>query len=356
MNSATHRSLRMGLLALLFALPACSSSKSTSNGNDASPDGRDGPASLGQDSAPDQANADVVGVDAVRAGEVPGVDVTTVDGGFADAPIFIDAPILLDASVKDLGVDAGATDPIDVSVDNGLGLDGGETNSTEAGGTDLGAGEVLVDNFSCSTPVPPDAGISQRLCNDFSNPASARDLVPEAGTWNVAGGIYTAIGPPDQVTCPPGGGTVMTASVLAGLSAQNVRVHAKMTSVVGVDKLLVLRSRPGGNRIEINFRANYVYNGTSSGGDLNVSDLVDCVDVGDYIQAGGPNSILIPHEVGQAIVADVQLIGQQLTIAVDGKVVFDGSLPLSTTPGSVGFAVFRNSVVLYDDFLVDVLD
>src|ERR1019366_4056257 len=117
-----------------------------------------------------------------------------------------------------------------------------------------------------------------QLCYDFSNPASAGDFVSEAGTWSVAGGIYTAIGPPDQVTCPTDEGTVMTASVLAGLSAKNVRVHAKMTSVLGVDKLLVLRSRPGGNRIEINFRANYLYNGNSLGGDLNVSDLVDCVD------------------------------------------------------------------------------
>jgi hypothetical protein len=186
--------------------------------------------------------------------------------------------------------------------------------------------------------------------------ASANDFVPEAGNWSVAGGIYTAIGPAEEVTCPPDGGTVMTASVLAGLSAQNVRVHAKMTSVVGADKLLVLRSRPGGNRIEVNFRANFVYQGQPSGGDLNVADLVDCVDVGDYIDAGGANRILVPHAVGQAIVVDLQLIGQQLTIAVDGQIVFDGSLPLSTKPGSVGFAVFRSTAVLFDDFVVDVLD
>jgi hypothetical protein len=147
----------------------------------------------------------------------------------------------------------------------------------------------------------------------------------------------------------------MTSSVLAGLSAQNVRVHARMTSVISPDKLIVLRSRPGGNRIEVNFRANFVNDGQATGGDLNVADLVDCVGV-TGIDAGGPNRILVPHEVGQAIVVDLQLIGQQLTIAVDGRIVFDGSLPLSTKPGSVGFAVFRNSAALFDDFLVDVLD
>jgi hypothetical protein len=355
MHSIISNLPRVGLLVLAFGLHACSSSKSTSKGTDASPDGTDGPASSGPDSGQ-------------ATDGIPRDYATTVDMGLADisnlvdVPNFVDAtnlinpPILLDAGAEDLGIDVGTTGPTDVSVDNALELDGAAMNSAEAGSADFGAGEVFVDNFSCSQPVPLDAGISQRLCYDFSDPASASALVPEAGTWSVAGGIYTAIGPPDQVTCPPGGGTVMTASVLAGLSAKNVRVHARMTSVLGVDKLLVLRSRPGGNRIEINFRANYVDNGKSSGGDLNVADLVDCVDVGDYIQAGGPNSILIPHEVGQAIVVDVQLVGQQLTIAVDGNIVFDGSLPLSTNPGSVGFAVFRSSAVLFDDFIVDVLD
>ena len=349
--------VRVGLLALVFTLHACSSSKSTSNGKDASPDGRDGPASSGLD--------DAQAADGKRSPDLtgPGSDTVGLDVGYADTPSlidalnFVDAPNFVDTpGVEDLGVEVGTTDPTDVSVDNAPEVDGAAMNSAEAGAADFGTGEVFANDFSCSQAIPPDAGISQQLCYDFSNPASAGDFVPEAGTWSVAGGIYTAIGPPNQVTCPTDAGTVMTASVLAGLSAKNVRVHAKMTSVLGVDKLLVLRSRPGGNRIEINFRANYLYNGKSSGGDLNVSDLVDCVDVGDYIQAGGSNSILIPHEVGQAIVVDVQLVGQQLTIAVDGKVVFDGSLPLSTTPGSVGFGVFRSSTVLFEDFIVDVLD
>jgi hypothetical protein len=313
-------------------------------------------------------------LDTVQAGEVPRDDTTTADGGFDAAPIFADAAILLDASVEVLGVDAsvealgvdasvevlgvdaGAAGPIDTSADKGPELEGGAATSAETGGVDLGAGEVFADNFSCSAQVPPDAGISQRVCNDFSNPASTSNLVPEAGTWTVADGFYTAMGPADQVTCPADSGTVMTASVLAGLSAQNVRVHAKMTSVVGPDKLLVLRSRPGGNRIEVNFRANFVDNGQPQGGDLNLADLVDCVNAGDYISAGGANRILIPHAVGQSIMVDLQLVGQQITIAVDGRIVFDRSLPISTNPGSVGFAVFRNSTVLFDDLLVDVLD
>lgn len=381
MNTATRRTFQMGLLALLFALHACSSSKSASGGKDAAPDGKDGPTIPGADvarvtgtdstpantdsaqptnrdgaSAEAGAGLDASGLDAAASGDVPSWDAIAADGLSVDVPISGDAPVALDATIDVPGIDVGSATLTDTSVNQGPELDGGAVNSAETGGTDVGAVDVLDDNFSCNTPIPPDAGISQRLCYDFSSVASANDFVPEAGNWSVAGGIYTAIGPAEEVTCPPDGGTVMTASVLAGLSAQNVRVHAKMTSVVGADKLLVLRSRPGGNRIEVNFRANFVYQGQPSGGDLNVADLVDCVDVGDYIDAGGANRILVPHAVGQAIVVDLQLIGQQLTIAVDGQIVFDGSLPLSTKPGSVGFAVFRSTAVLFDDFVVDVLD
>ncbi len=344
--------LSIGLtVTTLFLLTQGCGGSTGSNGKDASPNQPDAGKDVVSDS-PHDALLDSGGAKADDAVDGPPAgDVLPIDSFVADAPI------LSDGGVETNGADALLPQgPLDASMDQGPGPEDAEGNSAEAGSMDSGAAEVFVDSFSCDTQVPADAGIVERLCYDFSTTADASAFVPEAGTWGVANGAYTAIGPPDQVTCPPGGGTVMTASVLAGLSAKNVRVHARMTSISGVDKVLVLRSRPGGNRIEINFRANYVDNGQTEGGDLNVSDLVNCVNAGDYISVASPNPILIPHAVLQPITVDVQLIDQQLTIAVDGRTVFDGELPLSTAPGSVGFAVFHDSVVQFDDFLVDVLD
>jgi hypothetical protein len=222
----------------------------------------------------------------------------------------------------------------------------------DASTLDMG-GETWAGSFSCPLPATPDSGVTQQLCYDFSDPASAADFTPEAGTWEVSDGTYNATAPAAQVTCPGGafGGSGMTASVLNNLSAQDVRVHALMTSVLGPDKELVLRSRPGGNRIELNFRANFTYQGVAQGGDLYISELVDCVNSA-YVDVG---TILIPHAVGQAIAVDVELIGQHLTVVVDGNQVFDNTLSVSTVAGSVGFAVFRDEQTVFDDLLVDVL-
>lgn len=238
-----------------------------------------------------------------------------------------------------------------------------EVNSPEAsapeanGPADTG---VEAGPSFCAAAAGVDAGAIQRLCYDFTDPASAGDFVPEAGTWTVADGTYTAMGPPKQVTCPNGDGSLMTESVLANVTAQDVRVHAKMTAIKAPDKVIVLRSRPGGNRIELNFRANFVFDGIAQGGDLYVSALIDCTNV-EYVPVG---TILIPHAIGQAIVADVQLIGRRLTVAVDGKTVFDETLPrpseagavsFPTQAGKVGFAAFLDAVTQYDDLLIEVL-
>jgi hypothetical protein len=199
-----------------------------------------------------------------------------------------------------------------------------------------------------------DSGTVQRLCYDFSDSASAADFNPEAGTWVVSNGSYNASGPPAQVTCSDGG-SGMTASVLSDLSAQDVRVHAKITSVVGPDVVLVLRSRPGGNRIELNFVANYIDQGEALGGALNISEMVDCVNATYLAGNASTGRVQIPHAIGQAIVIDVQLIGTRLTVAMDGNQVFDNTLPVSTAAGSVGFAVFRNAQMQFDDFVVEVL-
>jgi len=290
------------------------------------------------------------------------------------------------AAGSDVGADAGAIDVLgqdvgvaslgdardvppsnlkDTAIDQGLGTldNAAEANpaigTLDAMPTDMGD-ELSPASFSCGSLDGGlntlDSGTVQQLCYDFADPASAADFNPEAGTWVISNGSYDASGPSEQVTCPGGAfaGSGMSASVLANLSALNVRVHAKMTSVQGPDKVLVLRSRPGGNRIELNFVANYTDNGVVQGGFLNISELVDCVNT-TYLTADSGNAVLIPHAIGQAIVVDVELVGSHLTVLVDGKNVFDDVVPVAIAAGSVGFAVFRDAETQYDDLVVEVL-
>jgi hypothetical protein len=253
------------------------------------------------------------------------IDAAAIDTAALDAAALIDAASAIDASL----VDAPAAD---------------SQSQVDAQGED-----------SLSTPFcsnDTDGGVGKKICIDFSDPTAAAKFLPEGGTWAVSDGIYKAKGPDADVTCPAGSGSLMTASVLRDFSAKNVRVHAKMRSVKMADKVLVLRSHPGGNRIEINFRTDFVYDGAALGGDLYVCSLANCQltvhqDVG---------TVSIHHPLGQAIVADVQLIGQQLTVAVDGRVVFDKSIPVPTDSGSVGLAVFLWSETEFDDFMVESLD
>jgi hypothetical protein len=336
LKSSTRRSgAALPFVALLLVVQACSSSSGTAVKPDAASKldapFTDGPSSAADAASDVTADSADVATDAAVAAEAGLPDV----GGKEAAPVPLDS-----------AAEASSPDAVQPAVDGGQGLDAVAMDSS---------GEAGSAGFTCPAQVTPDSGVTQQLCFDFGNPANAAAFTPEAGTWSVAGGVYIANGPDAQVTCPGGDGSLMTASVLKGLSARDVRVHAKLLSVQTPDKVLVLRSRPGGNRIEVNFRASFVYQDTPQGGDLNVAELVNCVDT-TYVGPDGSRQVSIPHAIGQAIVVDVQLIGQQLTVIVDGRTVFDASVPVSTEPGSVGFAVFSDAVANFDDLLVEVLN
>lgn len=329
-----------GLLAVALVLvaPACGDSGTTSpdaasreDGPATSPDARD--TALVSDGGPSDIRADVpMGPDGASPADAP----MLLDAGGADGPV---------APGKDTAQDRSSDGP------PSTGLDAASMDTSVDTGPSF-----------CALQGGVDAGGSQRLCFDFSDSAGAAAFSPEAGTWTVENGYYNAVAPHDQVTCPGGDGSLMTASVLTNFSAKDVRVHARMTAVTSPDKVIVLRSRNGGrDRIELNFRANFVFENIAQGGDLYISALVNCEQV-TYVPVG---TILIPHVLGQAIVADVQLVGRHLTVAVDGKTVFDDTLPVAydgsptsfpTDPGTVGFAAFRDGVTRFDDFLLDALE
>lgn len=329
---------------LVLAVPACGDS-STPSSDAAIRSDADAPAAtdvplIKHDTA--LPTLDVAGKDLATEGKrdtrIPDLAPTSLDTA-PDQPVgTFDGGGPLDA-----GAERGATD---------VALDAAPRDATP--GVDATSVDATVDpNLSfCSGLQSVDAGVAQRRCYDFGDPTGAADFVPEAGTWMVTNGTYTVVGPQNQVTCPDGDGSLMTASVLSNLSAKDVRVHAKLTAISSPDKVIVLRSRPNGNRIELNFRSNFVFEDVAQGGDLYIAALVDCTAVA-YVPVA---TVLIPHAIGQTIVADVQLIGQNLTVAVDGKTVFDGNLPVPTEPGTVGLATFREAVTQFDELVVDVLD
>ena len=361
-------------LFLACTLAACSGSTGTKKPADASPDLKDAGGGLSLDgSILKDSNVppgpDSSGSDTFSGPEVGSADAstdltaqpsdTTVQDSERDAFVGF-----LDANNPDSTQAGGIDAPLS---DLPVGLDGGEIDSSQSGQLDALAAEVggeAQPAFACSSLGPIASDVSQRLCFDFSNPSDASNFTPEAGTCSIVDGAYHIVGPQDgQVTCPGGAlaGSAMTTSVLSALSATDVRVHARMTSWTGPDKVMTLRSRPNGNRIELNFRSYFSSNGTQLGGDFNVSALFDCNNF-TFVE---PGVIPIPHYPYQSIDVDVQLRGQRLTVSVDGKQVYDdsptvsdidgGTLQLPTAAGSVGFGVFLDREAVFDNVIVEVL-
>jgi hypothetical protein len=189
------------------------------------------------------------------------------------------------------------------------------------------------------------------MCFDFSNTSAGASWTPDGGTWTVVNGQYVATGPADPVTCV-GAGSLMTASLVDNFSAADVRLHVQMTAVDRPDKVIVLRSRDSGDRIELNFVAYWDYNGVQVGGQLIIQELVNCT----YFDRSPATPISIPHNVGDPITVDLVLRGTQLTVNFDGSQVFAGAITVATDPGGVGVGVITGGTVIFDDFWVEDLD
>ena len=204
----------------------------------------------------------------------------------------------------------------------------------------------------CSDLGAVDSDATSRMCFDFTNASEAASWMPDGGTWTVINGQYVAMGPADPVTCIVGGSN-MTASLVDNFSAADVRVHVQMTSIDRPDKVIVLRSRDSGDRIELNFIANYEYDGNLLGGQLVVQALVNCVQ--SFLVP--LDTISVPHNIGDTITVDLDLVGTELTVNVDGSQVFDGALTtVATDPGGVGLAVITGATTVFDDFWVEALN
>jgi len=175
--------------------------------------------------------------------------------------------------------------------------------------------------------------------------------MPDGGTWTVVNGQYVGTGPADPVTCASTG-SMMTASLVDNFSAADVRLHVQMTALDRADKVIVLRSRDSGNRIELNFVAYWDYNGVQQGGVLVIQELVNC----QLFYRGPTNAPSVPHNIGDTITVDLDLRGTQLTVKVGGAQVFDGALTIATDPGAVGLGVIAGGTARFDDFWVEALN
>ena len=374
MNSSRVRSIKMnpdrspyvrwhlalGLLVFPF-LAACGDSGTGGNANkDGSFAGKDayGNPDLNGSDVPLPTTPDVSNSDTAPLAEAGPTDVGPDSVAMLpDAPLLDSGPDgpgrLLDAGNKDVPPNE-APPALDSSAERGP-----ESGTLDAS-VEKSSGEVQ-PAFACASLGPLASDVSQRLCYDFNSTSDNSNFTNEAGTRSVQDGTYHGVGPVDgQITCPGGAqaGTGMTTSVLTTLSAADVRVHARMTSWNNPDKVLVLRSRASGDRIEINFRS---YWANQQGGDVVIQALVGCQEI-TYV---APGTIPVPQYPYQAIEVDVRLRGQRLSIAMDGKQLYDdsptapdldgGTHLLPTEAGSVGFGVFWDGEDVFDDLVVEVL-
>jgi hypothetical protein len=250
------------------------------------------------------------------------------------------------------GGQGGAAGTAGLAGSSGTSGQAGSGASAGQGGASAGAsgtGGSPASTFSCSDLGALDSDATSRMCFDFSSTSAGASWTPDGGTWTVVNGQYVATGPSDPVTCV-NSGDLMTASLVNNFSAADVRVHVEMTSVDRPDKVIVLRSRDSGDRIELNFIAYWDNNGTQAGGFLSIQELVNCQQ--SFLAPATP----VPHNVGDTLTVDLDLVGTQLTIKVGGVQIFDGALTIPTDPGGVGVGVVTGGTVVFDDFWVEALN
>lgn len=116
--------------------------------------------------------------------------------------------------------------------------------------------------------------------------------------------------------------------------ARNVEVELDMTSLSRVDKMLILRSTDPANHIELNFRAERP---NEFPADLFVVEKYNC----EIVFITPEFSVPIPqHLIGQTIHVRTLLVGNRLTVWVNGSQVVDQSFPFSNQKaGNVGLGV-----------------
>jgi hypothetical protein len=184
---------------------------------------------------------------------------------------------------------------------------------------------------------------SALACVDF-NDGDRGGFAGEGGEWKPTDGRLVGFGPEAAGgACPD---SLMTHAMLRGVEAQDVSVHAELVAAVRVDKAIVLRSAGERDRVQLNFRA---LDEEGNYGDLMIQEVKDCAFVKHTADGENP----LPHDIGDRLEVDVDLIGARLTVIVNDEQVFDDDVPaLAVRSGEAGVAVIERSTAAFDDFVL----
>ena len=178
------------------------------------------------------------------------------------------------------------------------------------------------------------------FCDNF-NSGRADRWSTEGGIWKVVDRRYVGTPTFDSSFSPCGRPTGQ--SLIRGVRARNLDMRVDLTSLTGVDKFVVLRSTDSDNQIELNFRA-------APFGDLVVQEKRLC----DFFFHTQEFEVLIPHEIGQTIRTRIRLIGDRLTVWIDGTRVLNRIFPFTARAGRAGVGVWTGKVG-FDNVRVCVL-
>jgi len=218
-----------------------------------------------------------------------------------------------------------------------LGCDGAEQDSTMAASPAKSSAISSAAGFCGGASTSGSWLENADFCDDFSDGTDTR-WERLGGSWEVVDNEYVGTGLPDA--CATGSSADET--LIRDLRAQNVEMRLEMRSQQRVDKGIILRSTGFGDQIALNFRAD-PFN------DLVVQELAGC----QFILFD--SNTQIPHQVGQTIDVRVKLVGDQLTVWIDDRLVLDRSFPFRARPGSVGLVVIDEGVTAFDNVQVALL-
>ena len=170
------------------------------------------------------------------------------------------------------------------------------------------------------------------FCDDFSSGRAPR-WSTDGGTWNVVEGRYVGSANGSYSPC----GHPTNQSLIRNFRARNLDVRLDLTSLVGVNKFVVLRSTDPDNQIELNFRAERP---GAFPADLIVQEKAACAF---FLHTPEFSVLTPPHQVGQTIRVRVRLTGDRLQVWTDGVQVLDRTFPFSARAGRAGVGVYLDA-------------
>lgn len=215
-----------------------------------------------------------------------------------------------------------------------------------------GVGSWLRDRDLADDPTPTVVPLLS-FQDDFATAIADRWSF-HGGAWEVVEGQLQGLGEVDHlhVDSPSAldlAGAVATAN---GVVATDVSICADMTSLDRVDKGFVLRWIGPNDGIWLGFRGleSFIIEGLAS--DLTVAEAVD----GKPMLFTPSHTIpILSHDLGDTIHVCAVLVGQRLTVDVDGQRVLDREFPVQVRAGAAGVHALAANLAAYDNVRINAV-